>query len=49
MIFVHWKKGSQAWQKISPFIMVVLFYTSYLAIPFVNIVVFIYYVVQPSF
>ena len=48
MIFIHWKKGSTRWQRISPYIFFIFFYSSYLVIPVVNIAVFLYYVLGPS-
>ena len=48
LIFVDWKKGSQWWLKISPYVCYVMILANYLLIPIVNLIPAIYYLFAPN-
>lgn len=48
LVFVHWKKGSPCWVKISPFFFYTILMMNYLLIPMGNVVLSIYLMCDPS-
>lgn len=48
LIFVSWKKGSEKWLKISPYIFFFMLITNYLILPIINIFVALYLIIDPK-
>lgn len=49
LIFVHWKKGTPTWTKISPYIFFLVLIMNYIIVPGLNIVLSIYLFISPSY
>ena len=48
LVFVSWKKGPAWWTKISHYVFFILLLLNYIIIPLANIVVFVWYVLDPT-
>lgn len=48
LIFVHWKKGSEMWLKISYIVFYVLLLTNYVILPMVNVLISVFFMVWPG-
>jgi len=48
LVFIHWKKGSEMWLRVSPYIFGSLLFIAFLVMPGINVVIAIALMIAPS-
>lgn len=48
LVFVHWKKGSELWLRISPYIFGTLLIFAFVIMPFFNVALSVYLIIDSS-